>query len=313
MADFRPLGFPLGDIAPWDGLDVPIGTSPAVLTGLTSLFPSLGRASVSGDVVGQLRSASTIFANFTIPATQQTIAVVEPAPVVAVPASTPLLVRLTSVGSMASDLTGYYVLDSGYDTDISGEPFTLDEVRQHLRVSTATDDGIISRYVVAARSWAERVTGKAIKSRTETLLLDAFPTEATTWFEGVQQGPISTDSQRYLQLPYGSLQSVTSIKTYDDADVSATFDSANYYVDAERARVHLRAGSVWPTPLRVADGVEVVWVTGYATAAAIPLDLKQAMLGHIASLYEKRGDVDSVLPDSSFAIYSSYRVAEGSI
>ena len=53
----------------------------------------------------------------------------------------------------------------------------------------------------------------------------------------------------------------------------------------------MRDGGTWPTDLRNANGIEVLYIAGYGdTRATIPEPIRVAMLEYIAFLYEHRGD-----------------------
>lgn len=192
------------------------------------------------------------------------------------------------------------------------EPLATAEAKSFLRVDTADDDTLIDTFVVAARLAAEAEMRRALVSRTETLYLDAWPSIPQEWFDGVRELPITQGTQNYQELPFGTLQSVTSVTTYDDSDSGTVMSSDNYYVDLEKARVVLRSGQVWPTPTRVAQGIKIIYVTGYVDAAATPQAIKQGILNHVGVMYEKR-DANADMPASSKAMYGPYYVVRDMI
>ena len=69
--------------------------------------------------------------------------------------------------------------------------------------------------------------------------------------------------------------------------------ASRYYVDLARepSRVVLRTGETFPTALRVANAIEITYVAGYASAAAVPEAIKTAIKQYVAYLYEHRGDM----------------------
>ena len=92
--------------------------------------------------------------------------------------------------------------------------------------------------------------------------------------------------------------------------------SSRYYVDnvREPARVVLRQGETFPTALRVANAIKVVYVTGYTSAYTVPEPIRMGMLQHIAYLYEHRGDMYEAaapLPPIIKTMYSPYVVMKG--
>jgi uncharacterized phiE125 gp8 family phage protein len=109
---------------------------------------------------------------------------------------------------------------------------------------------------------------------------------------------------------------VTHIKTYDDADVATTLGTDKYYLDNARepSRVVLRTGETFPTALRVANAIEVQYVTGYTSQYNIPEPIKLGIMQHIAYLYEHRGDMyDAKLPYPPMlrSLYAPYVIHRG--
>ena len=112
------------------------------------------------------------------------------------------------------------------------------------------------------------------------------------------------------------IQSVTSVSTFDDSDNETTMAASKYYVDnvREPSRIVLRQGATFPTALRVATAIKVVFVAGYANSYAVPEPVRMGMLQHIAFLYEHRGDMyeaASPMPPMIKSMYAPYVVYKG--
>jgi uncharacterized phiE125 gp8 family phage protein len=109
--------------------------------------------------------------------------------------------------------------------------------------------------------------------------------------------------------------SVSSISTFNDEDTETTFASSRYYLDnvREPSRIVLRNGETFPTALRVANAIKIVYVSGYTSPYAIPEPIRLGMLQHIAHLYEHRGDMYSAqaYPPSMQKLYAPYVVMKG--
>ncbi len=148
------------------------------------------------------------------------------------------------------------------------EPVTLAEAKAQCRITLNDEDALISGYIVGARIYCEAVDWRAYLTQTLELWLGAWP------------------SGKEITIPKPPLQSVSYIRYYDDDDVEYTLASTDYYVDtvSEPGRVVLRSGTGWPsTELRVANGVCVRFVAGWASAADVPQTIKQAIaliVGH---------------------------------
>lgn len=156
------------------------------------------------------------------------------------------------------------------------EPVSLVEAKAHLRVDIDDDDALISRLITTARMHIEDSTRPHVAMINQT-----WEYIADDWPEG--------DT---LELRPYPLVSVTSIKYTDEDAVESTFASANYLVDtySQPGRVKLKSTAAWPsTDLRELNGFVVRFVAGYgASAAAVPVQLRQAILLYVGHWYENR-------------------------
>jgi len=195
-------------------------------------------------------------------------------------------------------------------TEATKFPLPVVETKRHLRlpVSVNDDDALLGHLLSVAVASGEDYTRKSFCTQTWQLLLDGWPTSVNDkWWDGVRTGPVSGVLTDELRLPLGPLQSVTHVKTYDDADASTTFAAANYFVDAVKDRIVLRSGQAWPTFTRVANGIEIEYVTGYGNSGAIPPAIKQALREHVAHMYENRGD--EAIPQLSRSLMRPFKEA----
>lgn len=202
------------------------------------------------------------------------------------------------------------------DTAPTQEPVTLQEVKEYLRVDDATDERVVRPFIESARRFCEEHTGRALMTQTLILYIDAVQDMDNPLWEGMRTGPYLNYYKNYIVLPRAPVTSVTHIKTYDDSDTESTFAASNYYVDSARepARVVLRTGETFPTALRVANAIEVKYVTGYTSQYSIPEPIRLGILQHIAYLYEHRGDMyDAKLPYPPMlkSLYAPYVIHRG--
>lgn len=205
------------------------------------------------------------------------------------------------------------VLVTGPDT----EPVSTAEAKTHLRVDSADDDTYIDTLIAAARQACERYTRRAFLAQTWRYSLDAFPgaDEDELW-EGQRIGPDLRKVARAVELPNPPLMSVTSVVTYDDADVATTFAASNYYVDTDGSpgRVVLRTAANWPTALRVGNAIQITYQAGYGNYGTdMPPQLVQAiklLLGHWYAVREtvNIGNISTELPWMVAAILGPHRV-----
>lgn len=154
----------------------------------------------------------------------------------------------------------------------TNEPVSVGQLKDHSRIDWSVEDALIDGYVAAARLQIEDELKRALITQTWDLYLDGW-------------------SSFPLVFPLGNLQSVTSIKYYDEDDSEATYSSSNYQVSTgDPGRVTLKTSSTLPsTTLRPMDGVIIRFVCGYGDAASdVPAPIRAAIQLRAATLYENR-------------------------
>lgn len=180
------------------------------------------------------------------------------------------------------------------------EPITLAEAKEQLRIDTSDEDTYITNLIIAARELAEKFTRLSFIDTTWRIFFDQYP------FLRSQNGYVGSygsdlfygnASAREIFLPRGEIQSVTSVKVYDDSDVSATIASSNYFVSAynqgSQGYLSFRKNFTLPIINRVKDGLEIEYVAGFGSSASdVPQGIKQGLLEQVAFMYENRGDCD---------------------
>lgn len=184
----------------------------------------------------------------------------------------------------------------------AAEPISTADAKEHLRVTVSDDDSYIDDLVIAARKNLEGILDRKLITQTWDLYLDRWP---------------AGDS---IVLPFGSLQSVTSVKFYDRDDTEYTLSSSVYRVATweVNGRVVLKDAQNWPsTTLRNVGGVVVRFVCGYGDAGSdVPEPLIHAMKLTIGHYYENRESVIIAqgltpveVPDAAKALAYPYRIA----
>jgi len=158
----------------------------------------------------------------------------------------------------------------------SEEPVSLAEARAHLRLESGEDD-YLADLITASRRHCESFQGRAYVTQTWDLYLDAFPGGC-------------------IKVPLPPLQSVTFIKYKDSAGVLQTLAASDYVVDAysEPGLIFLAYGKSWPSTYPEANAVQIRFAAGYGAAAAVPQEMKHAILLKLADLYEHRGGDEGI-------------------
>lgn len=175
------------------------------------------------------------------------------------------------------------------------EPATLAEVRAWLRLpdDVTTDDTMIENILIpAARKACEAWCNRAFISQKWQISLDCQPD--------------------VIELPLGYVTEVDSIKTIDDDGSTETTESSTttyHAVTGEWARVFLRVGAVWTTTTRSYDVMRIVYTVGWANAAALPPELKQAVIATAAYWYENEDELKAgAVPPHAEAAMRGWRI-----
>ena len=151
------------------------------------------------------------------------------------------------------------------------EPVTRAEAKTHLRVYFTDDDTYIDTLIAAARQHAEDYTQRRFINQTWTQTLPEF--------------------QDIMLLSGTPLSSVTSISYLDKDNNSQTLSTAIYDVDTTRhpGAVRRTRDQSFPATYPSWNAVVITYVAGYgAAASAVPEAIKQAILLHVAEMYEQR-------------------------
>jgi uncharacterized phiE125 gp8 family phage protein len=182
-------------------------------------------------------------------------------------------------------IDGTYDSDAGSDLPLDNSaqfvvdtllPVSLQAAKDHLHIDqTNTDHDIdIALMVTSARETVEQFCRRKLITQTVTKYLQKWP------------------SEDYMVLPYGNLQSVTSIKYTDSDGTQTTWDSGNYIVETyiEPGRVVLAYDEVWPTAtLYPSNPIEVIYSCGYgAYAGSVPEMIKAAIKLLTSDAFENR-------------------------
>lgn len=162
--------------------------------------------------------------------------------------------------------------------DATSEPVSLDEIKLHLRLSTAStvEDSLLTAYIKAARSYAENYTKRAFGQQTWELTLNGFPSSGIE----LARPPLSTASTD------------VTITYVDTSGVEQTLGSTVYTVDiySEPGRVTTAYNNDWPDTRDQDNAVKVTFKTGYSSSV-MPEDIKHWIKLRVGSMYEHRESV----------------------
>ena len=155
------------------------------------------------------------------------------------------------------------------NTAATFRPFEVNEIKDHpaLRISGTEQNAILDKMINSAVTAYEDYTEQILCRSTWDLYLEEF------------DDPIWTPAP---------LASVSSVKYYDTSNAQQTLSTDYYEVDITNSlygRIGLKYGQSWPSIYDRFDAVIIQFLAGYASAAAIPQQIKDGLLYKIQELY----------------------------
>ena len=141
----------------------------------------------------------------------------------------------------------------------------------------STEDSLLTALIVAARQQAEAYLKRALITQTWDGYLDEWP------------------AGDFIVLPWGKVQSVTSLAYTDSAGTTTTMTVTTAYIadtTQDPGRIVLPYGVTWPSfTAYTVNPIAIRWVCGYgATAASVPAAIRTAIKMIVADLYSERGE-----------------------
>lgn len=196
-------------------------------------------------------------------------------------------------------------------TDAATEPLTLDEVKEFLRIDGNDFDDILTPLIKTVRQLAEKYTGRDMINKTWKTYLDNFHLRSYEGYCYNNIYPWYSCGDVGIEILKSKLQSISSIQYYKDGSLT-TFSSSNYYAtdESDYSSIYLSDGSSFPSDVdKRKQAVVIEFVSGYgATSASVPEALKEAMLYHIAALFENAGDCNDCESDLYKDLYAPYKL-----
>jgi len=141
--------------------------------------------------------------------------------------------------------------------------------------ATSVEDDLLNAIITAAREHVEDITRRAIITQTWDYFLGQFP------------------SVDYIKLPFGNLQSVSSVKYTDSDGDETTLTADDEYLVQQNGEqcgfIILPYGVSWPSfTAYPSHPVAIRYVVGWTTRALVPYKIKAAILLICADLYANR-------------------------
>lgn len=150
---------------------------------------------------------------------------------------------------------------------------TIAELKRNLRIEDDDRDDLLVDLVARATASSQNATGRQYTRATYTLYLDGFP-----------------DSNE-VEIDRGPVDTITSVKYLaPGASVLTTVDTALYQLDNVELTARLRFLTPLYADTEKMNTVEIEFTTGWADAASIPNDLKEAIVLRATESYLNPGN-----------------------
>lgn len=165
----------------------------------------------------------------------------------------------------------------------ASEPVSLEEAKHYLRVTMEDDDTLITDLIVSARMSAENWLRRSLMTQAWKLGYDDCLPEC-------------------VSLPMGPVTAITSVTVINQDQSTQLVGAALYKLNSAKNRL-LHTSTVQGFQ------VEIVYQAGYGgTVSSVPAPIRQAMLCHIASMYDNRGLAgESGMPEQAISLYLPFR------
>ncbi|MCK9326406.1 MAG: hypothetical protein M0P69_13015 [Bacteroidales bacterium] len=155
------------------------------------------------------------------------------------------------------------------------EPVTSAEVVAHSRIdddAATAEATLITSYIKTVRTYVEQFVG---------------PIMPQLWYGYLDEWP----GDDVITIGKPRVTAISRMTYYDEDDTEYVLSADSYRLDLTDtyARIVLRENEDWPTTtLRNTNAIKILYRAGWANAAAVPADLKTAIIVGVTYLYENR-------------------------
>lgn len=161
-------------------------------------------------------------------------------------------------------------------TPPASEPVTAANAKLHARIDLSAEDALVSRWITAAREYAEEHTSRAWVNQTLKLTLDSWPCDGK------------------IRLPREPVSAVNSVKyRATDGTLTTLVADTDYQVWLEHSPplIAPAPGEVWPTlQTDKLKAIEVEFVAGYGASSGWPARADEAIYLTLTYWNRNRGD-----------------------
>ena len=163
-----------------------------------------------------------------------------------------------------------------------------------VNAATTAEDADLADLIIDGRAYVEAVTRMALLTQTWDYYLQAWPTGNA------------------IVLPFGNLQSVTSVSWKDTDGTETTLTvTTDYIIETNMSqcgRIVLPYGGTWPSgSLYQSNPIKIRFICGWTAAASVPKNIKRAVKFAAENSYY-HGDRSVVLKPVIDSLLASWRL-----
>lgn len=160
----------------------------------------------------------------------------------------------------------------------SSYPVSLQEAKDHLRVTGSETDNYITSLIKAATVRIEKELGIALIERTFEIKFDSFANQ--------------------IALPNGPVEEVVSVKYLDEDGIEQTAGTELYSTDLghEQGWIILNSGLSWPATYPVPNAVTIRYKAGHTAIRDEDRGIVQSIFILLSFFYDNRGSEDAPIP-----------------
>lgn len=173
------------------------------------------------------------------------------------------------------------------------EPVTLEQLKLQAHITYDIQDSVLNSYLLAGRLKAEEYQRQSYITQTWRLTLDCVPNIP-------------------INLLRGPVQSVSSVKVYDENDAEYNVDISNFSIDTDHvpAKMVLKPSGSWPSiTYREFGAVKIDYICGYGNDGSdVPETAKHAIILFAAFQDDNRAADEENIPNSFFNLLQPTRI-----
>lgn len=177
---------------------------------------------------------------------------------------------------------------------------SLDDVKEALKITSGSQDDLITSFINAAINYAEQFTRRDFITRTYETFRDDFPRSRCQY-----PGNIGFELRR------SKLQEIEKIE-YFVAGVLTLVSASIYYntIETDYSEVLTLQNNTWPTDVDVRlQAIKITFKTGFGDADTdMPPWIKEGVFQHVANMYANRGDCSDAVSSASLFLPATARL-----